>query len=79
MALRDLMQHGLRHHGLPLTERLLAEGMLLADHGFIDPDALQRTVRDAHQSATVPSVLCDTLVLEVGLRSLLAPEPAPVA
>ncbi|RJQ79566.1 asparagine synthase-related protein [Amycolatopsis panacis] len=76
---RDLMQYGLRHHGLPLAERLLAEGMLLADQGFIDPDGLQRTVRDARQSATVPSVLCDTLVLEAGLRSLLAPDSAPVA
>ncbi|WP_329072587.1 asparagine synthase C-terminal domain-containing protein [Amycolatopsis sp. NBC_01480] len=76
---RDLMQHGLRHHGLPLANRLLGDGMLLTDHGFIDPDALQRTVRDAHQSDTVPSVLCDTLALEVGLRSLLTPDPAPVA
>ncbi|SFO04050.1 asparagine synthase-related protein [Amycolatopsis rubida] len=76
---RDLMQHGLRRHGLLVAERLLADGMLLADHGFIDPDALQRIVRDAHQSATVPSVLCDTLVLEVGLRSLAAPDTAPVA
>ncbi|MGW4826327.1 asparagine synthase-related protein [Amycolatopsis japonica] len=75
---RDLMQHGLRHNGLPLAERLLADGMLLADHGFIDPDALRRTVQHAHQSATVPSVLCDTLVLEVGLRSLQAPT-APAA
>ncbi|WP_019812214.1 asparagine synthase-related protein [Saccharomonospora halophila] len=70
---RDLMQHGLRHDGLHLAERLLADGMLLADHGFIDPHAFQRAVRDAHQSTTVPSVLCDTLVLEVGLRSLLVP------
>ncbi|MFI7114916.1 asparagine synthase-related protein [Amycolatopsis sp. NPDC049868] len=76
---RDLMQHGLRHNGLPLAERLLADGMLLADHGFIDPDALRRTVQHAHQSATVPSVLCDTLVLEVGLRSLQAPTTAPAA
>ncbi|UMP07074.1 asparagine synthase-related protein [Amycolatopsis sp. EV170708-02-1] len=70
---RDLMQHGLRHNGLRLAERLLADGMLLVDQGFIDPDALRRTVQHAHQSATVPSVLCDTLVLEVGLRSLQAP------
>ncbi|WP_245192914.1 asparagine synthase-related protein [Amycolatopsis alba] len=69
---RDLMQHGLRHNGLRLAERLLADGMILAEQGFIDPDALRRTVRRAHQSATVPSVLCDTLVLEIGLRSLQA-------
>ncbi len=73
------MQHGLRHNGLQLAERLLADGMLLADHGFIDPDALHRTVQHARQSATVPSVLCDTLVLEVGLRSLQAPTSAPAA
>ncbi|OKJ95603.1 asparagine synthase-related protein [Amycolatopsis sp. CB00013] len=70
---RGLMQHGLRHNGLQLAERLLADGMLLADHDFIDPDSLRRTVQRARQSATVPSVLCDTLVLEVGLRSLQAP------
>lgn len=76
---RGLMQHGLRHHGLPLAERLLADGMILADHGYINPDALRRTVQDAHQSATVPSVLCDTLVLEVGLRSLLVTDTTSVA
>lgn len=76
---RGLMQHGLRHHGLPLAERLLADGMILADHDYIDPDALRRTVRDAHQSANVPSVLCDTLVLEVGLRSLLTSTITPLA
>ncbi|MDI5982158.1 asparagine synthase-related protein [Amycolatopsis magusensis] len=76
---RDLMQQGLRQHGLTLAERLLREGMILAEHGFVDPDALRRVVRRAHRSATVPSVLCDTLVLEVGLRSLLAPDTATVA
>ncbi|MFE5565087.1 asparagine synthase-related protein [Amycolatopsis japonica] len=74
---RDLMQHGLRHNGLQLAERLLDDGMLLADHGFIDPGAFHRTVQHARRSATVPSVLCDTLVLEVGLRSLQAPTTAP--
>ncbi|MFI5560746.1 asparagine synthase-related protein [Amycolatopsis japonica] len=74
---RDLMQHGLRHHGLRLAERLLADGMILADQGFVDPDALRRTVQRAYQSATVPSVLCDTLVLEVGLRSLQTATSTP--
>lgn len=73
------MQHGLRHNGLRLAERLLADGLILADHGFINPDALRRTVRRAHESTTVPSVLCDTLALEVGLRSLLAPDTTSAA
>ncbi|GAB3721630.1 asparagine synthase [Amycolatopsis oliviviridis] len=74
---RDLMQHGLRHNGLRLAEHLLTDGMLLADQDFIDPDALRRTVQHARRSATVPSVLCDTLVLEIGLRSLQAPDTTP--
>ncbi|MFI6030768.1 hypothetical protein [Amycolatopsis magusensis] len=73
------MQQGLREHGLALAARLLTEGMLLAEHGFVDPDALRRVVRRARRGATVPSVLCDTLVLEVGLRSLLALGTAVVA
>ncbi|MGH3935045.1 MAG: asparagine synthase-related protein, partial [Pseudonocardiaceae bacterium] len=68
---RQLMQTGLRRHGLPLLDRLLREGMLLADTGFVDPAALRVAAHLARSTPTVRSVLCDTLALELGLRSLL--------
>ncbi|WP_148271983.1 bifunctional 2-polyprenyl-6-hydroxyphenol methylase/3-demethylubiquinol 3-O-methyltransferase UbiG [Saccharopolyspora spinosa] len=74
---RDLMQHGLRRYGLPLLRRLLREGMLLADNGHVDPAALTEAVKEAEQHGQVPSLLCDTLTVELGLRSLTTSSPVP--
>lgn len=72
---RQLMQTGLRRYGLPRLDQLLNEGMLLADTGFINPTALRAATQVARATPTVRSVLCDTLALEIGLRSLLRDSP----
>ncbi|TDD41365.1 asparagine synthase-related protein [Saccharopolyspora elongata] len=66
-----LMQKGLRCHGLPLARRLLQTGMLLADTGHIDPAVFAATVDDASTRRHLPTMLCDTLMAELSLRSLL--------
>ncbi|MFF7732356.1 hypothetical protein [Streptomyces sp. NPDC007984] len=60
------MESGLRAYGLPLLDDMLHDS-LLVDLGYVDPDAL---VRARDHAAVVPDLLCDTLALEVGLRSL---------
>jgi asparagine synthase (glutamine-hydrolysing) len=43
---------------------------LLVDLGYVDPVALARAREHAERAPVVPDLLCDTLALEVGLRSL---------
>ncbi|GGM67747.1 hypothetical protein GCM10012275_42930 [Longimycelium tulufanense] len=66
----DLLQLGLRRCGLPLLRTMLDDSVLV-DCGYVDPDALTSAFRQAQGAKEVPSLLCDTLVLETGLRSLL--------
>ncbi|TDD40309.1 asparagine synthase-related protein [Saccharopolyspora elongata] len=74
-----VMHLGLRHHGIPLARRLLRDGMLLVDNGFVNPPALAAALDEAEASDRVPGVLCDTLITEMSLRSLLGcPAPMPI-
>lgn len=65
----DLMQLGLRRYGLSILKDMTSES-LLVDLGFLDQRALTRAYEDAQSAALVPSMLCDAISLEVGLRSL---------
>lgn len=67
-----LMQAGLCHYGLPLLADMTA-GSLLVDAGYVDRAALAAAYEHARSAAAVPSLLYDTIALEVGLRSLLPP------
>lgn len=64
-----VMESGLRTYGLPLLDDMLHDS-LLVDLGYVDPEALVRARDHAERAAVVPDLLCDTLALEVGLRSL---------
>ena len=64
-----VMESGLRSYGLPLLDDMLRES-LLVDLGYVDPVALARAREHAERAPVVPDLLCDTLALEVGLRSL---------
>jgi Asparagine synthase len=66
----ELMQRGLRRHGLPLLHGMLRNSVLI-ETGFVDHAALTTAYEQASTSAVIPSLLCDTIGLEVGLRSLL--------
>ncbi|WP_246101474.1 asparagine synthase [Streptomyces cyaneus] len=65
-----VMESGLRTYGLPLLDDMLRDS-LLVDLGYVDPDALARARDHAERAPVVPDLLCDTLALEVGLRSLV--------
>lgn len=64
-----VMESGLRTYGLPLLDDMLRES-LLVDLGYVDPVALAQAREHAERVPVVPDLLCDTLALEVGLRSL---------
>jgi hypothetical protein len=64
-----LMQAGLRRHGLPVLKAMLTESRLV-NLGYLDHSALTRAYEDAQTTAHIPSMLCDAVSLEVGLRSL---------
>lgn len=71
-----VMQHALRRNGLPRLRRMLAEGSLLVDRGYVDPDALNGVCSDAEMAGRDPGGLIDAslyelLTLERGLRTLL--------
>lgn len=65
----DLMQTGLRRHGLDLLRGMLRESILV-DAGYVDARQLAVAHERACAAGRVPSELCDPIVLEVGLRSL---------
>jgi asparagine synthase (glutamine-hydrolysing) len=64
-----VMESGLRSYGLLLLDDMLRES-LLVDLGYVDPVALSRARDHAERTPVVPDLLCDTIALEVGLRSL---------
>jgi asparagine synthase (glutamine-hydrolysing) len=64
-----LMQLGLRQHGLPLLAGMLRESILI-DTGYVDRGRLTAAYHHATTTAQIPSTLCDTITLELGLRSL---------
>jgi hypothetical protein len=64
-----LMEAGLRVYGLPELTRMVRES-LLVDLGYVDPKALALACEHAERAPVVPDLLCDTLALEIGLRSL---------
>ncbi|MFB7091499.1 hypothetical protein [Streptomyces sp. NPDC056296] len=64
-----VMESGLRTYGLPLLDEMLTDSLLI-DLGYVDADALSRARDHAERTPAVPDLLCDTLALEVGLRSL---------
>lgn len=78
-----LMQHGLRHHGLPILRRMLDDSVLV-DAGFLDHRRLTAAYHAATSASRLPSLLCDTMATELALRSLTrnplrtrGPRPAP--
>lgn len=64
-----LMQAGLRRYGLPLLASMAAES-LLVEAGYVDRTALAAAYERSTSTAVIPSLLYDTIALEVGLRSL---------
>ncbi|WP_244187860.1 asparagine synthase-related protein [Streptomyces regalis] len=64
-----VMESGLRNYGLSLLDNMLRES-LLVDLGYVDPVALALARDHAERAPVMPDLLCDTLALEVGLRSL---------
>ena len=72
----ELMQLGLRRYGLPLLKDMTRES-LLVDLGHLDPGALVCAYETAVSAARIPSMLCDAISLEVGLRSLNQAECRP--
>lgn len=64
-----LMQAGLRRYGLPLLAGMAADS-LLVDAGYVDGAALAAAYKRSTSAAVIPSLLYDTIALEVGLRSL---------
>jgi hypothetical protein len=66
-----LMQLSLRRHGLDLARRMLNESMLI-DAGYIDHSQFATAYEAAVRAPRIPSLLCDTIALELGLRSLTA-------
>jgi hypothetical protein len=65
-----LMQAGLRRYGLSLLADTAADS-LLADAGYVNPSALAVAFERSISALVIPSLLYDTIGLEVGLRSLL--------
>jgi hypothetical protein len=65
----ELMQAGLRTFGLGLLRDMLRASMLV-DMGYLDHRVLARAYEEARNSDRVPSLLCDVIKIEVGLRSL---------
>lgn len=65
-----LMQAGLRRYGLPLLAAMVNDS-LLVDAGYVDRAALAASCERSTSAAVIPSLLYDTIALEVGLRSLL--------
>ncbi|MGH8901029.1 MAG: asparagine synthase-related protein, partial [Egibacteraceae bacterium] len=65
-----LMQAGLGRYGLPLLAGLVADS-LLVDAGYVNRTALATACDQARSAAVIPSLLYDTIALEVGLRSLI--------
>jgi hypothetical protein len=65
----ELMQAGLRTFGLSLLRDML-RGSMLVDMGYLDHRALARAYEEALNSDRVPSLLCDVIKIEIGLRSL---------
>ncbi|MFE1770520.1 asparagine synthase [Streptomyces sp. NPDC059008] len=63
-----LMEAGLRTYGLPALDRM-ARDSLLVDLGYVDPKALALACEHARHVPVVPDLLCDTLALEIGLRT----------
>lgn len=64
-----LMQLGLRQHGLPLLAAMLRESILI-DTGYVHHGRLAAAYHRATIAAQIPSIRCDTITLELGLRSL---------
>lgn len=64
-----LMQLGMRQHGLSLLAAMLSQSILI-DAGYVDHGRLAAAYHRATTTAKVPSILCDTIALELGLRSL---------
>ena len=67
----QLMQFGLRKHGLPIVERMLDDSILI-DAGFVDHARLVAAYQHARTATELPDLLYDTIALEVGLASLTA-------
>lgn len=65
----DLMQLGLRRHGLPLARQLLRESVLI-ELGFVDRDGFAEACDAAERADRIPSLLCDTIALECGIRAM---------
>jgi asparagine synthase (glutamine-hydrolysing) len=78
-ALREnfapVMQHGLRRYGVPRLRQMLAQGSLLVDLGYLDPEVLldASTAADAsaQRGGEVDVRLHEVVALERGLRTLL--------
>jgi asparagine synthase (glutamine-hydrolysing) len=66
----NLMQSGLRRHGLPIAKRMLDRSLLI-DAGYVDGDAFARAVVAAGHATIIPDILYDTIALEVGLLSMM--------
>lgn len=66
-----LMQLGLRRYGLDLARHMLSESILI-DAGYIDHGQFVTAYEAAVRAPRIPSLLCDTIALELGLRSLTA-------
>jgi len=65
------MQLGLRRHGLDLARHMLSESLLI-DAGYIDYTQFTAVYEAAVGAPRIPSLLCDAIALELGLRSLTA-------
>jgi hypothetical protein len=66
-----LMQLGLRLYGLDLARHMLDESVLI-DAGYVDHSRFATAYEAAVGAPRVPSLLCDTIALELGLHSLTA-------
>ncbi|WP_213454110.1 hypothetical protein [Rhizomonospora bruguierae] len=70
--LAGLMGLGLRRHGLPLLARLLRDGLLVADLGYVDPQKLRQACHDAELLPTddLDRRLYPVVAVERALRSV---------
>ncbi|SDC76823.1 asparagine synthase-related protein [Actinokineospora iranica] len=66
---RHVMEHGLRHYGMPLLETLLPDSITV-DLGFVDGDALRREHQRVNDGGPIATMLFAVISLELALRAL---------
>lgn len=72
---RPVMPRALREHGMPQLRKMITDGSVLIDFGFVNSEALAKEINAAEAALSagcpIPPELYEQLALERGLRTLL--------